>query len=314
MAKRQAGEARYRGMKTPRARSLLLLLLSILLVVVAPAAALHAQLPKVFVASFGNDANDGSRGNPKRNFQAAHNAVASNGQIVVLDTAGYGALNITKSLTITVPPGVNGFVTVPGNTPSAISINAAFTDSVVLRGLIIEGGGNRTTETANTNYGIRVVTVGVLTVEDCTIRNFYDGLAFFPMGPSFTNTGFRLFVHNTNVTNCRYGIDVEANEFNRQFALIANSRLENNGDALYAGATGGAPTPKVIVDYCYLGYNGIALHGASDCRVGVSNSIICFNDSTIVLGAQGANVGSYGNNRLIENTAGAGFTFNISPN
>jgi hypothetical protein len=44
----------------------------------------QAQATKIFVASFGDDANDGSRGAPKRNFQAAHNAVAANGQIVVL--------------------------------------------------------------------------------------------------------------------------------------------------------------------------------------------------------------------------------------
>ena len=50
-----------------------------------PVGALHAQaLSKIFVASYGNDANDGSRGNPKRDFQAAHDAVAAGGQIVVL--------------------------------------------------------------------------------------------------------------------------------------------------------------------------------------------------------------------------------------
>jgi hypothetical protein len=50
----------------------------------------HAQATRIFVASYGNDANDGSRGAPKRNFQPAHDAVAAGGQIVVLDTAGYG--------------------------------------------------------------------------------------------------------------------------------------------------------------------------------------------------------------------------------
>ena len=61
------------------------------LVTFAPAP-LHAQTAtKIFVASFGNDANDGSRGSPKRNFQSAHDAVAAGGQIVVLDTVGYPA-------------------------------------------------------------------------------------------------------------------------------------------------------------------------------------------------------------------------------
>ena len=289
--------------------------LFVLLLLAGVPTPLRAQGPtKIFVASFGNDANDGSRGSPKRNFQAAHNAVAADGQIVVLDTAGYGALAITKGLSITVPPGVNGYVTVTANTPSAIVINTPFADSVTLRGLIIEGGANRTSETANTNYGIRVLSVGVLTVEDCTIRNFYDGLAFFPAGPSFTVTRFRLFVHNTNVRNCRYGIDVEANEFNYHSALLANCRIENNGDGLYAGASGGAPTPNVLLEECFLGDNTIALHGVTDCRVAVSNCTLCYNGNMIVLAGQGSNIGSYGNNRVYQNTGGAAFTFNFSSN
>ncbi len=128
----------------------------------------HAQLPKIFVASFGNDASDGSRGAPKRNFQAAHNAVAAGGQIVVLDTAGYGALSITKSVSVTVPPGVNGFVTVSGST-NGITINTAGNfDIVSLRGLVIEGPA--------TSFGIFATKVGTLRVEDCTIRNFNNGI------------------------------------------------------------------------------------------------------------------------------------------
>ncbi len=95
----------------------------------------QAQLTKIFVSATGNDANDGSRGSPKRNFQAAHDAVATGGSIVVLDTAGYGALNITKSVSVTVPPGVNGFITVSGSS-NGVTINAPV---VVLRGLIVEG-------------------------------------------------------------------------------------------------------------------------------------------------------------------------------
>lgn len=92
-------------------RPLCLTVTASLLLLLASVFTAQAQLTKIFVASFGNDANDGSRGAPKRNFQAAHDAVAAKGQIVVLDTAGYGALNITKSIEVTVPPGINGFAT-----------------------------------------------------------------------------------------------------------------------------------------------------------------------------------------------------------
>ena len=87
---------------------------------------------KIFVASFGSDANDGSRGAPKRNFQAAHDSLAVAGEIVALDTAGYGALSITKSLGITVPPGVTGFITTTSGS-AAVTINAP-SAAVTLRG------------------------------------------------------------------------------------------------------------------------------------------------------------------------------------
>ena len=69
---------------------------AVVLLVLAAPAAVHAQAAKIFVASYGNDANVGTPASPKRAFQAAHNAVAAGGQIVPLDTAGYGGLTITK--------------------------------------------------------------------------------------------------------------------------------------------------------------------------------------------------------------------------
>src|SRR3954469_4575241 len=107
----------------------------ILSLVVGGAAVAQAAPAKIFVASYGNDANSGSPASPKRAFQAAHNAVAPGGEIVALDTAGYGALTINKSVSVIVPPGVTGFVTISG--PGiGITINAATTDVVSLRGLV----------------------------------------------------------------------------------------------------------------------------------------------------------------------------------
>jgi hypothetical protein len=188
----------------------------------------QAQLTKIFVASFGNDVNDGSRGSPKRNFQAAHNAVAAGGQIVVLDTAGYGQLTITKSLAVTVPPGVNGFVTVTG-TNDAITVAAGAGSVVSLRGLIIEGGGNRQSTGNGPGFGIHVTSVGWLSVEDCTIRNFLDALPFAP-----ANGAPYLALHNTIVRNCRYGIDLQGVDNGGSLAVISGCRLENLGDALFA--------------------------------------------------------------------------------
>jgi hypothetical protein len=257
----------------------------------APMAALHAQMPtKIFVASYGNDANDGSRGSPKRNFQAAHTAVADGGQIVVLDTAGYGALNISKSVAVTVPPGVNGFVTVTG-TSNAIQISAAADAVVTLRGLIIEGGGSRQSTGAGFSYGIYVLAVGVLTVEDCTIRNFLDALPFLP-----SNSNARLAVYNTSVRNCRYGIDVQGLAGSQGAnAVIAGCRLENLGDAVFAMGPDGGVVALVdsVIAHCDTGF-----HFASQGSVSVSNCKFTHVKNLKLDNGAGTISVSFGNNTL----------------
>ncbi len=259
-------------------------------------AALHAQAPKIFVASYGNDANDGSRGSPKRNFQAAHDAVAAKGQIVVLDTAGYGALNITKSLAVTVPPGVNGFVTVSLGTARAITVNVPGSDAVVsLRGLIVEGGADRSTQSPNVNYGILVSACEHFSAEDCTIRNFYDGL----IAGAIVN----LRLTSTRFENCRYALDYEgANE-----AVVADCTFYNNGDAIYlASDAGGFVTAVMEISRCIFEQNSTAVRavGAAfayvgGCTLGVKTQSI--NTTALTSGG----VYSYGNN---QSSGAPGFT------
>ena len=55
---------------------------------------------RVFVAAQGADSNPCTFAMPCRTFQHAHDVVAPNGEIDVLDPAGYGALVITKSISI----------------------------------------------------------------------------------------------------------------------------------------------------------------------------------------------------------------------
>ena len=147
--------------------------LALWLFLAASSVATAAPLPKIYLASFGSDANDGSRGSPKRNFQNAHDALPAGGEIVVLDTAGYGLLSITKDVTVTCPPGVTGLISANGNAAGAIIIDAP-SAVVSLRGLTIENLGNAA-------RGIGVVTVGTLTVSDCVIQGFgFFGIDFSP--------------------------------------------------------------------------------------------------------------------------------------
>jgi nitrous oxidase accessory protein NosD len=275
------------------ARALFLLLL----LLASPLAALHAQGPaKIFVASFGSDASDGSRGNPKRTFQLAHDAVAAGGQIVVLDTAGYGPVTITKSLAVTVPPGVNGFITVLG-TNDGITINAAATDSVSLRGLIIEGGGAG-------GSGILINSAANVAVEDCTVRNFGNGIDV--EGPT------KLYVRRCTLRACDFaGLFMQLGDTGSVSAVASNCQFDQNrtnGVAVEDFSDFGAGNGHLdlILRKCTFSGNATGIDAFNGgARIRVDNCRITGNAKGIFFsGNVPGQIFTRGNNTLENNSAG----------
>jgi hypothetical protein len=261
----------------------------------------QAQSVRIFVASYGNDANDGSRGSPKRNFQAAHNAVAPGGQIVVLDTAGYGALAITKSLSVTVPPGVNGFVTVTGSS-SGITINAAGTDIVNLRGLIVEGG---------TGFGIYATQVGALRIEDCVVRSFNNGI--------FVNssTDMHLFVRGGSVRDIGLnGIIIEPSSANVTVEGTVTDCAVTGADgvAFYAFNQVSGGTAKMTVSRCTATRNnfGFGAFGAGSTII-ADNCIVTDNTNKGVNVFSGGTTITRSNNTFSNNAVDGTFTSTLAP-
>ena len=122
------------------------------------------QLARTFVSSMGNDANDCGRLTPCRTFQRAHDNTLPLGEITVLDPGGYGAVNITKGISI-INDGVGEAGVLVSGGLIGITVNAGAFDRVTLRGLTVKGigfgGGN----------GIRFNTAASLSIENCVIRN-----------------------------------------------------------------------------------------------------------------------------------------------
>lgn len=145
-----------------------------------------AQATRTWVSGVGDDANPCSRTAPCKTFAGAISKTAAGGEINVLDPGGFGAVTITKSITIS-SEGFEAGVLVSGT--NGIIINAAATDFVVLRGLDIEGLGTGLN-------GIRFLAGGSLQVENCTINRFTNfGIDFEPSGPA------QLTVVNTIIRN-----------------------------------------------------------------------------------------------------------------
>ena len=105
------------------------LFLAILVSLLASTAA-DAQLFRAYVASDGNDANPCTLPQPCRLLPAAIAAVASGGEIWILDSANYNTstVNVTKSVSI---------VAVPGQIGSLVAIAGGPAVSIATAGVIV---------------------------------------------------------------------------------------------------------------------------------------------------------------------------------
>ena len=155
----------------------------------------HAQATRTWVSGVGDDANPCSRTAPCKTFAGAISKTATNGEIDVLDPGGFGAVTITKAITIAAEGVGEGGVLVSGS--GGITVNAPTGSLVNLRGLQIEGLGTGTN-------GVLLVG-GDLHIENCVIRNFRGspGVGI----NSQASVVSRVFVTNTQILGNNIGIE-----------------------------------------------------------------------------------------------------------
>jgi hypothetical protein len=191
----------------------------------------QAQPTRVSVAAQGLDSNPCTFALPCRTFQHAHDVVASNGEIDVLDPAGYGVLTINKAISIQ-GHGFSGITATSGN---AITINAGVGDKINLRGLIIEGAGLG-------SNGIVFNTGASLTIDDSVIRgNVANGLRF---GPNASST---LTVLRSLIADNFAGVTVAPTGSGAANVVLNRINVHNNPTwGLYV--TGANSTGTVQVD------------------------------------------------------------------
>jgi hypothetical protein len=117
---------------------------------------------RTFVASTGNDANPCSIAAPCRGFARAITQTSVGGEVIVLDSAGYGPVTVTKSASIIAPAGIYAGISV--FTGDGVTVNAP-SAIVVLRGLSINGQGG--------NNGISLLAAARLRVENCVVSGMH---------------------------------------------------------------------------------------------------------------------------------------------
>ena len=258
----------------------------------------YGQATRTWVSGVGDDANPCSRTAPCKTFAGAISKTAAGGEINCLDPGGFGAVTITKAITINCAY-TEGGVLAGGN---GIVVNAGASDVVYLRGLDIFG----VSPPAN---GVRFLAGAALHIEDSVIRRFNATNSF---GVSFRPSTFaRLYISNTTIAEngsagTGGGIEVVPAAGGSAQVTLVNVRVRNNArDGFVTNSANG--TINTVIDQCDFSGNqqGLSLSaGASVNRTMLTNSTIT-NNSIIGIITSGTNtIARADNNTITANAEG----------
>jgi hypothetical protein len=176
----------------------------------------HAQATRTWVSGVGDDANPCSRPAPCLTFAGAISKTAAHGEINVLEPGGFGAVTITKSISII--SRVEGGVLVSGT--NGIVINVGPTDDVLLEGLDIEGFTSGLT-------GVLILGSGKTTIRKCSIRGFRSSSA--GNGVSLVGTdGARVLIEDSIILGNTGGFNMLGVNGAMNTAVVQNTVFDNN--------------------------------------------------------------------------------------
>jgi hypothetical protein len=235
-----------------------------------------ATTQRTFVASNGNDANPCSLALPCRSFAAALTQTRSGGEVVALDSAGYGPMLINQSVSVIAPSGIYAAITTTSGVPG-VDVATAPTDLVVLRGLNIVNV---------LNSGIRFAGGGHLVVENCQVTNAGYGIEFRASGPA------RLTIGDTVVRGNNGGIFIEGDATAVTPVVIDHSLIEdssNGGVAVFEGADVLVRNSQSNGNHTY-GFYAQAVVAGTFARLTIENSVAANNMAGIR--ASGENFGT----------------------
>ena len=183
----------------------------------------NAQATRTWVSGVGDDANPCSRTAPCKTYAGAISKTAKDGEISTLDPGGFGAVTITKSITINGGGTGAGYGSILASFTNGIIINitdaADVRKSVRLDWLNING--------ASTGLdGVRFLAGNVLHVSNTTIDGFTgDGIEVLQAG-----SNVQVIVENTRIRNCATsGLKVSGSNANQVKVSVANSYITRNG-------------------------------------------------------------------------------------
>jgi len=285
-----------------------------LLVSLLFAAPASAQATRTWISGVGDDVNPCSRTAPCKTFAGAISKTAAGGEIDCLDPGGFGAVTVTKSITLDCGGGVGGQVgSILVSGTNGINIFGASTDQIKVRNLTING----VQKTGSPGLsGIKFNTGAALIVEHVGIfgmggtQDFNGGIDFEPQAaailyttdveiqngiadgilikPTSTGSAKASIVRTTAINNSGFGLRVD--NVNTTGGLGSNvSVWESNFSGNTDGIVAAAVSP-----------NGPAV-------VTITNSVIAQNSAAGVLANGSAATATVGFNQISGNNKSVNF-------
>jgi hypothetical protein len=267
-----------------------------------------AASQRSFVSTSGVDNPACSVASPCRTFAAAVAATLANGEVIVLNSGGYGPVTIAKSVSIIAPPGVYAGISVSSG--SGVTLATSVTDSVTLRGLTINNVGAGET-------GIQATGDGRLQVEDVHVTGFLSGagLGFAPPSSgdlvversSFSGNNWGIVITNLTdyPTDARALLDRVTTHHNAAVGVLVNeadvvlrgSTAAYNGVGAVVWSTGALPSTnylgRLTVETSNLSHNGTGLMadgfvlGANTAEASLSHSVVTQNGTGVRVSTNG---------------------------
>jgi hypothetical protein len=270
--------------------------------------AANAQATRTWVSGVGDDVNPCSRTAPCKTFAGAISKTATNGEINCIDSGGFGAVTITKSITIDCTNELGGILA-SGTNGVVINITAALDvpKSVRLRGLQISGVGTGLN-------GVRILAANKVSIENTVI----DGFTTHGVSLETTSGAIKLNIDNTTIrNNTSQGVNNFLTGTATANIAVANSSLSNNGGtgfsssasvkasisdtSIFGNAIGVVSVnSETSVTRCVISGNTIGVQSGAGGTVRISGNTVTGN--TTGLSPSGGSIVSFSNNTVDGNT------------
>jgi hypothetical protein len=206
----------------------------------------QAQATRTWVSGVGDDVNPCSRTAPCKTFAGAISKTATNGEINCLDPAGFGAITITKSITIDCEDTQGSILASLVNGVVINITNAADTKKAVkLRGISING-------VANGINGVRILAANTVHLDEVVI----DGFTQHGVSIETTSGTPKIFIQDSHIRSV-------------------------NGNGVNAFITGGSV--KLTIGGSQIGATASGVSLANNTAATISDSMVAGNTTGVVV-------------------------------